>query len=336
MVMTVKGERNPEELGWVALFEHILFAFPGWENDPWVNFDRAQVTEAAVASLKEFKDAGGKTIGDFNGTLLGRDPELLANISSLADVNIVATTGFSGQDFTPGHFLSPRAIRRREILDQQAGITYEVLRLDADYLAKIFYEELTLGMVGPGMMRTGIKAGLVKTGANWDKVTEADEIAIRGAARAAKKAEVAVLTTGISQARRQWEILLEEGIEPDRIVIGRCDDGRAIDLERDKEFARKGTFVSYNHIGWEDASLPYCIPDERRAELVKTMINDGFAQNIILSCDAVCCAISIPQPKHSYSHLLKSFVPRLKKMRVKDSAIDTILRENPKRILGGR
>ncbi|OGN99897.1 MAG: hypothetical protein A2Y59_05850 [Chloroflexi bacterium RBG_13_52_14] len=336
MVMTVKGEMRPEELGWAALFEHILFAFPGWENDPWVDFNRAQVTESAVASLREFKNAGGGTIVDFNGTLLGRDAELLANISSLADVNIIATTGFSGQDFTPGHFLFPGATRRRDILDQQAGITYEVQRLDADYLAKIFYEELTLGMVGPGMMRTSFKAGVVKTGANWDRVTEADEIAIRGAARAAKKAGVAVLTTGISQAQRQWEILLEEGIKPDRIVIGRCDDGRAIDLERDKEFARKGAFVSYNHIGWEDTSLPYCIPDERRAELVKTMIKNGFAENIILSCDAVCCAISIPQPKHSYSHLLKSFVPRLKKLRIKDSVIDTILRENPKRVLGGK
>src|SRR4030042_6378115 len=163
MVMTVKGEMRPEELGVAALFEHILFAFPGWENDPWVDFKRAQVTESAVASLREFKNAGGGTIVDFNGTLLGRDAELLANISSLADVNIIATTGFSGQDFTPGHFLFPGATRRRDILDQQAGITYEVQRLDAHYLAKIFYEELTLGMVGPGMMRTSFKAGVVKT-----------------------------------------------------------------------------------------------------------------------------------------------------------------------------
>ena len=47
-------------------------------------------------------------------------------------------------------------------------------------------------------------------------------------------------------------------------------------------------------------------------------------------------AIDVPQPKHSFAHLLKSFVPRLKKAGISNSAINTMLIENPRRILANK
>ena len=164
----------------------------------------------------------------------------------------------------------------------------------------------------------------------------AEEFSIRGAAMAAKRTGVSLMVGGINQIERQLEIIKEEGLEPDRIVIGDCDDGRAIDLERDKDFAQRGFYIGYDHIGWEDTSVPNAVPDEQRVALVKAMIDAGFTENVVLSCGAIGYALGVPEPTHSFAHLLQSFVPKLKESGVKDSEINTILVENPKRILTSR
>ena len=331
-VMTVRGEISPEQLGMVAMSEHIFYGLPGWENDPTISFNRAEAIEDVLSALRDFKEAGGGTIVDFNGTLLGRDAELLRTLSTATGLNIVASTGLATQDTFPGHFLAP-GIKKDNWVIHSEGLTDRVVKLDADHIADIIYAELTVGMSARYMINTGIKAGVVKAAASWDGMTPVEEMSIRGAACAAQQAGVSVITTGAPGGLRQLEIMGEEGLSPERIVIGRCDDSRVLDLERDKQICQKGAYVSYDHIGWEDTSLPFCITDERRAEIVKTMVADGFTEHVILSCDAVGHAISMPQTRHDYSHLLRNFVPRLKKARVPESAITTILRDNPRRVL---
>jgi len=332
MTTTVKGTTGTEDLGIVAMHEYMLYGLVGWENDPWINFNRPEAFDAIVNALQEFKEAGGKTVVDCGGILLGRDAELLTNIASSAGINIIASSGFGSQDTIPGHYLMP--LTEKIMRDKaQEDVEHKMWVPDADFFANMFYKELTEGMALPGMMRSGATAGILMAAGSWDEITEIEGFSLRGAAGAAKRAGVALMIGGINQARRQLEIVLEEGLQPDRIVIGECDDGRAIDLERDKEIAGKGAYVSYDHIGWEDTSVPHAIPDEQRADLVKAMVEAGLTDRIILSCSAIGYAIDVPQPKHSFGHLLKTFVPKLKKAGVSEDAINTILVENPRRIL---
>ncbi|MFC1893622.1 phosphotriesterase [Chloroflexota bacterium] len=335
--MTVNGGVEPQDLGIVAMCENILYGLMGWENDPWITFNRPEAYDAIVSSLQEFKAAGGKTVVDCGGMLVGRDAELLMNIASSAKIHIVASTGFGSQDCIPGHFVLPLVERGMRDKSQE-HVEVKMWMPDADFLADMFYDELTKGMVAPGMRRTTSKAGIVIANSSWDQITEAEEYSIRGAALAVKRAGIALIVGGssINQARQQMVMVMEEGLEPEHLIIGHCDDGRAVDLERDKELAQKGAYVAYDHVGWEDSTVPYGIPDERRVEMVKAMVEAGFAERIVLSCNAIGHAIDVPQPKHSFGHLLKNFVPKLKKAGVSDSTIDTILIDNPKRILTGK
>ncbi|MFH1031720.1 MAG: hypothetical protein V1767_04060 [Chloroflexota bacterium] len=334
MAIGVKGTIKAEDLGVVALCEYMLYGLVGWENDPWINFDRPKAFDAIVKALKELKAAGGKTIVDYGGELLGRNTKMLTDIAAAVDVNIIASTGFGSQETIPGHFLMP--LTERALRDKaQKDVKVKMWVPDANYLGDLFYDELTKGMVMPGMMRSKSRAGIIRTGSGWDKITEIEELSLRGAAAAAKKTGACVITESVNQAERHMALMMGEGLEPERIIIGHCDDKRAIDLERDKKIAQKGAFVAYNHIGWEDASIPHSIPDDRRVEMIKTMVEAGFAKNIVLSCSAIGYAIDVPQPKHSFAHLLKTFVPKLKKAGISDSAINTMLVENPRRILAG-
>jgi len=337
-VPTLSGSVSPDDLGIVSLHEHLLFGLPGWQYAPEVNFDRAAAFDQIRSSLEQFKELGGRTIVDVSGITLGRNVTFYSNLAQVTGVQIVVATGFDNERMSiPGHFRTtcfqysvPGPYQwNREI----PGGFYTSYGGTKEYFMFLFYNELTRGMVAPGMIRTKLKAGIVKAASSWDEITKVEGLSLRGAALAAKRAGVAIITDGVNQVRRQLEIMLEEGLEPERIVVGHCDDGRAIDLERDKEIARKGAYVGYDHIGWEDASVPYSMPDERRVELVKAMVEAGFTEHIVLSCSAIGYALGEPQPKHSFGHLLESFVPRLKKAGVSQSAIDTILVENPKRIL---
>ena len=331
-IKAVRGAVKPSDLGTVAMCENILYSLIGWESDPWLKYNRAEAFDANVASLKEFKENGGSSLVDFTGMLLGRDAEFLFDVSCSSGVNIIASTGFGSQKTIPSHFLISFKTGDNWIANYNDAPN-EGCTFNSEHLAKLFYDELTQGMVIPGMMRTDMRAGIVKAASTWNHITTAEEVSIRGAAMAANEAGVPVYITGITQSGNQLQIMLKEGLEPDRVIFGHRDDGRSIDLQQDRELALRGAYVAYDHIGWEDKSLPHCVSDEQRVEQVKAMVDSGFTEHIILSCNAIGYALGVPQPGHSFSHLLKSFLPRLKKAGVSNNAIDTILRENPKRIL---
>ncbi|MFC1894267.1 phosphotriesterase [Chloroflexota bacterium] len=340
-VPTLTGPVVPDNLGIVSLGEYLLFGLPGWQYDPYVKFSRVAAFDQISSSLKQFKQLGGHTIVDTSGITLGRDVTFYSNLSKQTGVQLISATGFDNQTISiPGHFYSHAFLYSnvgnpyywsREV----PGSFYPSYGGTKEYFMFLFYNELVRGMVAPSMIRTKIKAGIAKAGSSWNEMTQIEELSLRGAALAAKRAGVTLIVNGINQARHLLDIALEEGLEPSRIVVGHCDDRRTIDLERDKEFSKKGAYVSYDHIGWEDSSIPFTLPDEQRIELVKRMVEAGFAEHIILSCSAIGYAIDVPQPAHSFSYLLESFVPRLKKAGLPSSIIDTILIENPKRILTG-
>ncbi len=108
-----------------------------------------------------------------------------------------------------------------------------------------------------------------------------------------------------------------------------------IDLERDKQIARAGAYVGYDHVGIEDwCSMSYSMPDERRVELVLAMLEGGFQDRILLSTDSNCWALGGGEPLlHNVGHMLRYFVPKLRQAGVSEDAINGILVENPKRVL---
>ena len=63
------------------------------------------------------------------------------------------------------------------------------------------------------------------------------------------------------------------------------------------------------------------------------MIKAGYLERILLAQD-VCTKIQLKSYGGSgYSYVLERFVPYLKRLGVSDPQIDTILVENPKRVL---
>jgi phosphotriesterase-related protein len=104
-----------------------------------------------------------------------------------------------------------------------------------------------------------------------------------------------------------------------------------------KNWARKGFYLGYDHIGTEGwSSAAYAMPDEKRIELVLEMIRSGFLKHIVLANDTNGWSVGLVHretQKHAYAHLLRNFVPKLAQAGVTQDQIHTMLVETPAKLL---
>ena len=88
------GAIHPDELGVVAMHEHIFWGPPGWEYDPYWWFSKTAAYEKAHKDLSDFRILGGNTFVDLSGLGLGRHLPTYIELSKSSGVNVVACTGF--------------------------------------------------------------------------------------------------------------------------------------------------------------------------------------------------------------------------------------------------
>ena len=94
VVQTVLGPIDASDLGPTLMHEHILFSYPGDELDPTGTWTRADALAIATERMEQLKEYGVRTFVDPCPIEMGRDPELMAEVSQRTGMNIVCATGF--------------------------------------------------------------------------------------------------------------------------------------------------------------------------------------------------------------------------------------------------
>ena len=155
MVNTVLGPVDTANLGFTLSHEHVGTNAAGLRHTYPEIIDRAGVEEQATAALKEAYDEGLRTMVDVSTFDLGRDIQLIQEVSRGSGVNIIAATG--------NHLAVPRPFGD----------------LSPDVIAPLFVREIEEGIEG-----TGIKAGIIKVASDRGGVTQPQEVVLRAAARA--------------------------------------------------------------------------------------------------------------------------------------------------------
>ena len=179
-VNTVLGPVDSKDLGFTLMHEHVLCAFAGaYRNYPALLGQ--DPLEQAVAAFKEAKAGGVDTVVDATTLDLGRDIELIAEVSRRSGVNIIAVTGW---------WLDvPRFL---------GSVTVE-------QYTEEFVREIEEGIAG-----TGIKAGLLKSASDFGGVTPQTEPILRAVGRAHLRTGVPIMLHSYSPGqvgRQQLQIL---------------------------------------------------------------------------------------------------------------------------------
>ena len=313
VVNTVLGPFPAEALGAVAIHESLLSVVPGAQYAFDISLDQSEIFDALDSKLRSFKAAGGSTIVDATGMFHGRDLPLLEALSRSTGVNIVASTGMGPEENLGGYFLTPQ--------------TNPPTPWPAEKFADLLAQEIAEGMVVPRLERRA-PAGLVISEADRAGITPTEVSLFKGSARAAAAHGVALSIRWGTDALAELTHVLDEGIEPDRVIVAALDRVDAVGVAA--KVAQTGAYVALDHVGSSSAEY---IDDTARVALVTELIAAGFAHRILLSSNAIGYAAGLAPIDTPFEFVLTTFVPQLKAAGVSDADVNRILVDNPREVL---
>lgn len=332
-VESVTGPVGPEAAGWALPHEHTYINLhPSEPRDGYLT-----VRQERLDDLARFTAAGGTMIWDVtNGELsnhaapidLDRDPadELQNPLTGSRSVaNVLATQDISRASgvsivLGTGHYfdayLEPGWWDRNSV-DAIAD------RLVADLTDEI-----------PG---TGVRAGFLgEIGSDLPYITAREERSFRAAGRAAARTGVLVSTHAptFPTGRAQLELLIAEGVAPDRVVIGHSDTVKTPQYSLD--LLRRGAWIEYDcmmtcRIGGQINELELA----RRIEYLRIVVEAGYAGRVLLSQDVSQRSHQRALGGPGLTFLVEEFTERALAAGIEAEVLTSILRDNPRRAMFG-
>ena len=265
MVRTVLGDIPAEPWGITNAHAHLVVSVDT-SKPPFDTTDPSELVmtlDDSLPELENFARAGGFCLVDLTPAGMGRDAAELVRASELTGVHIVLGTGIYHEAHHPEYI---------------AG-------LNEDEIAEILIRDITEGIDG-----TGIRAGVIgEQGTFTGPMTEREKVVFRASAIAAMETGVAVTThTHLGRyALDQIDVLVSQGLSPDRIVIGHLDDNEP-DLDLIRAIIDKGAWAQFDDIGYEYYTERLGVQmttDVVRATKLLRLAEEGRAGKVILASD---------------------------------------------------
>jgi phosphotriesterase-related protein len=271
--------------------------------------------DTAIEELAAFKQAGGEAIVEVTTVDMGRDVNRLVEVAAATGLNIIASTGFYKGNYSPS---GERSLETWDFLPatlRNAGVAE---------LAELFIREVRQGVEG-----TNVRVGIIgEIGTSYGRVLDDEFKVFQAAARANHETGVPIsthLTLG-TMAKEQVEILKKEGADLGHVVLSHMD--LAPDISYHSEIAREGVFLGFDTAGKERYQS-----DETRVELIRELVQRGFEDQIVISCDIGRRSQMKRHGGRGYAYLFEKFVPRLEEAGISRATIQKFLVENPRRLL---
>jgi len=336
-IQTVKGSISSDELGLTLMHEHIINdAGKIWEEpleasrrflaekpvsadilfelkyDPYVNKDNLRLNnlEDAVDEVGMFRDLGGVSIVDAGNRFMGRDPLALLSVSNRTGLNIIMGTGYHLEGSLPSHFDA-------KSID---SIADEIIR-----------------EMEHGVDDTGIKPGIIgEIGVGLEMTTnELKSLRASCKAQIVTHRPLTIHTHGWGRDHHQiLDIVEEQGVKLENVILEHMNPCWG-DPDYLISLAGRGAYIEFDMIGMDMfyPSIQGQSPsDEQVAACLFTIIQNGFTDRILLSQDVFLKMMLTKYGGLGYGHILRAFVPRLRRMKIAEESINEILIGNPKQI----
>lgn len=309
MINTVLGEIHSNEIGNVLSHEHIICCSHAMKigfGDKWYNTE--EVIDIASKLLKQAKDECGiDTIIDGTPLNLGRDINLLQEVSRKSGVNIIASTGLY---YTEDFFLRNKS---------------------PELLAEFFIDECLNG-IGD----TGIKPEFLKCATSENGVTALNEKSLATMAIVQKNTGLPLYAHNHHQDKTtyaQIKVLEKNGANLEKLIVGHSSDSCDIDYLED--FLKLGCYLGFDRI-WSDC--------ENQAKTLYALISRGWEDKLLLShdypvfsdsqnCSWASFKETIFDSKRNYTTVSKFFLPKLRSMGVSEKQINKMMHDNPLQLM---
>ena len=312
IINSVLGPLDTANLGVTLMHEHILSSSIGLpQNYPDI-LERGYMKHI-VDGLNEARAGGIATIVDATTLDLGRDANMLAEVSRRTGVNIIACSGWW---LEKTRFLS--------------GVT-------VDRLARAFIRDIQEGIAG-----TNIKAGILKGASDIAGVLPGEETVLRAVARAHHQTSVPIMLHSYSPGqvgRRQIAILKEEDVDLSRVKIDHSND--TTDVEYLIWILEQGCYLGMDRYPGQGTS------PLSRTKTLKALIDTGYKERLCISHDwslarhvATDSHIGTPAKRkklnpYGYLYIQKIVFPQLREMGVSEGIISSLCVDGPRNFFEG-
>jgi len=323
-VQTVRGPVDSAELGRTYMHEHVFVLTADVQlnyPDEWGD-EEARLADA-TEKLTALAAQGVRTIVDPTVIGLGRYIPRIARIAErVPDLNIVVATGCYTYGDVPFYFH-----HRGPALNAVLGTEVP------DPMVDMFAGDITDGIAG-----TGVRAGLLKCAIDHQGLTSGVERVMRAVAHTHHRTGTPITVHTHPGSRSglvvQKVLCHEEGVDPNRIVLGHSGD--STDADHLSELAEAGFVLGMDRFG---VNLEMSF--EERADIVVELCRRGFADQLVLSQDAACYIDWIDPgvlpflPQWHYLHIHDEVLPYLREHGVTEDQITAMLVDNPRRYFEG-
>lgn len=300
---TLNGPVEVESLGLVLPHEHLFTDLRGPFDSQYAQADPSAVAEVVKPYLDQLVEIGVTALVECSTVGVGRNLSVLRKLQEITSVHIVVPTGVYRDAYIPS------ALRETTL----------------DDLADLWTRELTEGIEG-----TPIRAGFIKLAVSDEGLSELEIRNLRAAAKASLRtgAVIAVHTIGGDSARKEMDILEQEGLSLHRYIWVHAQTEPDASLL--VEAARRGAYVELDTVGAPFQSQPELL------EIAVKVIQAGHIEHLLLSHDAGWYdpSTSDGQPKdgyRGYTALVEDFIPSMLRSGISEEQVRQITVHNPAR-----
>jgi len=305
-INSVLGPLDTAEMGFTLMHEHLLCGFAGiTENCP--ELLGTEFMDKIVDGLTRAKEGGVVTVVDATTVDLGRDVNVMVEAARRTGVNIIACSGW--------WLDMPRFFE---------GVS-------ANQFADVFIREIREGICG-----TQVKAGILKAASDISGLTPAEELVLRGVARAHLETGAPIMLHSYPAGRvgeQQLAVLKEEGANLRRVKLDHSND--TTDVEYLVWILEQGCYLGLDRYPGRNVS-PLA-----RTKTMKALIDAGYEDRLCPSHDCLLARVMADNPMvseeerlrlnpHGYLYMKKVVFPWLREMGVSESTIDRLCVEGPR------
>lgn len=307
-IISVTGKIEPSDIRFCQFHEHLLIRKgKSYQIHPalWMEDVDASAREAAG-----YKRAGGTTLIDAQPGGCGRMAEGLAEIAKASGVHIICSTGFHKMQFYPRD--------------------HWIFRTGEKELEEFFVRELTEGVdrhcetVISG--ETGEqKAGIIKCALDTENLSPQYRRLFLACAKASVNTgrSMMVHIEKGSDPVLLLEYLLNLGMNPKHLIF--CHMDRAVaDLDIHRKILKAGVYLEFDTIGRYKYHS-----DEQEASIFRTLIDDGYEDQLLFSLDTTRERLKSYDPKGvGLDYILNTFIETMKRSGITKTQIEKISRQN--------
>jgi phosphotriesterase-related protein len=296
MIRTVTGDVETIE-GRILAHEHLQIDLSA-QKGPANRIGRDE-EDAVVDDLVSARQFGLAAITDLSAPGWGRDPAALQRISERSGVKVVCAAGYYWDPFP-------------------------------DIALKSSVEEIRDAMIAEvetGADGTDVRCGVIKVGTAKEPNEPAERL-FKAAAAASRATGAPVITHTSNTGQAAWHVRVLEGAGMDMSHAVISHMGAAKDVSELVEVGRSGAFM-----GIDKVSFPKGPTNVELADLVRDALDKGLMRQLILSSDIARRTLLTRYGGRGYRTVFADFVPMLTERGIPAATIETLLRDNPARML---